>query len=351
MVCLCPTYLYQRASYPIHCTDDELKKLNKLQTNFQNGWIEIQVPCRHCLGCRLDHANEWATRCYCEMKTVNKGCFLTLTYNNQNLPLGGYLIKRDIQLFLKKLRKKYPDNDIRYLVCGEYGPHGGRPHYHMICYGWQPDNLKVYRTNKKGDVLYQSEELYHGGNQGLWGKGFCTIGELNYQTACYTARYVQKKAGIDVQHREYIDYKDPETGMMKSKIKKTDANGKPPEFILSSKQPAIGRRYWEQHKEKIKKDNGILIFNGKRAVLKPIPSYFKRLWKEENPEEFYNNRYTEQLRTEEGERKLLQAIKLKDQTIFADADVKLWYQKQYQLETQKILLNQRAKALRRDNIA
>ena len=52
-----------------------------------------------------------------------------------------YLCKRDLQLFIKRLRRYYdrlskklntPFGEIRYYACGEYGPVHFRPHYHLI---------------------------------------------------------------------------------------------------------------------------------------------------------------------------------------------------------------------------
>ena len=61
-----------------------------------------------------------------------KSCFITLTYDNENLPPDGSLQIEDYQKFLKRLRKK---NKFRYFLVGEYGDLNWRPHYHAILYG------------------------------------------------------------------------------------------------------------------------------------------------------------------------------------------------------------------------
>ena len=57
---------------------------------------------------------------------------------NDSIP---YLCKRDVQLFIKRLRRYYERlskktgkkyGEIRYFACGEYGPVHFRPHYHLI---------------------------------------------------------------------------------------------------------------------------------------------------------------------------------------------------------------------------
>ncbi len=74
---------------------------------------------------------------------------MTLTYDDEHLPINDYvdsdgvihgkptLRKRDVQLFLKRLRKNYKyDNHIKYFCCGEYGGKTFRPHYHLIIFGF-----------------------------------------------------------------------------------------------------------------------------------------------------------------------------------------------------------------------
>ena len=108
-----------------------------------------------------------------------------------------HLLKKNYKIFFKRLRTKY-GNGIRYYACGEYGPKGKRPHYHAIIFGWKPKDLKYFKENETGDIVYKSKELMK-----IWGKGFTTIGEANFKSAGYVARYVQKKAKM-----EYISRKE-----------------------------------------------------------------------------------------------------------------------------------------------
>ena len=61
--------------------------------------------------------------------------FLTLTYNDDNLPSDVGLHKDDLQRFFKRLRKALDTKKIRYFACGEYGDTTSRPHYHAIVFG------------------------------------------------------------------------------------------------------------------------------------------------------------------------------------------------------------------------
>lgn len=146
--------------------------------------------CGHCIECSVSKSNEWAHRIALELRDHRESCFLTLTYNNENLPKNGYLNKRDYQCFLKRLRiylERSEDVKIRYFGCGEYGGKNSRPHYHLIIFGWKPKDLRYFFTSKDGDVLYRSDTL-----EKLWSKGFSTIGNVTFESAKYVAKYLQK---------------------------------------------------------------------------------------------------------------------------------------------------------------
>lgn len=154
-----------------------------------------------------------------EYFTHEKASFVTLTYTDENLPLSldGYpvLCKRDVQLFFKRLRKRYGEG-IRYYACGEYGPKTKRPHYHCIIFGVAPDELDpdwFYFGGKSGPDrpnYCRSTPLYE-----VWQHGIVHIGEVNQYSVQYTAGYVTKKI-----------------------TRKSD--GLTPEFQLMSRRPGLG---------------------------------------------------------------------------------------------------------------
>lgn len=116
------------------------------------------VKCAKCIGCRQDHARDWALRCEHELRDHDKSCFLTLTYDEKHLPEDRSVDVRHLQLFFKRLRKKYGEG-IRYIASGEYGDKRGRPHYHVLLFGLDFDDKKrYYRTNSKFG-LYTSATL------------------------------------------------------------------------------------------------------------------------------------------------------------------------------------------------
>lgn len=247
----------------------------------------LRVPCGKCLGCTLDYSRSWADRCLLEMLYHDDNWFLTLTYDDEHLPRtytadwdtgeiiapAATLVKRDFQLFVKRLRKAYGDG-IRYFAAGEYGSKTFRPHYHAIFFGLPLDDLEPIGSTSRGDVLYQSPKLNR-----VWSDingnpiGFVTIGAVTWSSCAYVARYVVKKAkGQDSQFYRSLNMQ--------------------PEFTLMSRAQGIGKQYYLDHPElwdynyiNVKTETG-----GKQIV---PPSYYFRLLEIDNPEryrELKNNR-------------------------------------------------------------
>lgn len=211
------------------------------------------LPCGTCEQCRIDQSNQTSTRALIEAQKWPKNAFVTLTYDNEHLPKDRSLKMRDLQLFWKRLRKKY---NIRYLACGEYGPKTHRPHYHAIIFNYWPTDCKIHSINHQEDVLYISEELSK-----IWKNGFCIVAPVNYETCAYVARYVVKKA----------------FGITAIKIKRKEA-----EFRVSSRNPGIGgptEEIWRNWGVPIKTKTGVQI--------KPIPNYTRQKMREENPVRYF----------------------------------------------------------------
>ena len=100
----------------------------------------MQVPCGKCVLCRSKKATEWSFRATCEtVYSTSIPLFVTLTYNNRNLPEHG-VFKEELQLFMKRLRIRLDrlnyKHNIRYFACSEYGSRSKRPHYHMILWNF-----------------------------------------------------------------------------------------------------------------------------------------------------------------------------------------------------------------------
>lgn len=100
----------------------------------------MYVPCGKCAECQRRNQSDWFVRCFYQWLDSSRGgevYFYTLTYNEEHLPkFCGVpcFRKRDLQLFLKKLRKRLNALSIRlkYIITCEYGELRGRPHYHLL---------------------------------------------------------------------------------------------------------------------------------------------------------------------------------------------------------------------------
>lgn len=104
MACYNPLRVWR--SKTINETGKRSMVFNRSAAQFAD--ISQEIPCGQCIGCRLERSRQWAIRCVHEASLYEENCFLTLTYNNENLPENNTLVVKDFQNFMKRLRKKYP---------------------------------------------------------------------------------------------------------------------------------------------------------------------------------------------------------------------------------------------------
>lgn len=230
--------------HPMHCAYQgtsvagaPLYKILGPWTGVKNHPNDIQVPCGHCIGCRLDKSREWADRMMLELDHSKTAVFVTLTYDDLHVPVSMYnddgvpfftLDKRDVQLFLKRLRKYFYGKSIRYYLAGEYGDKTNRPHYHAILFGLDLSDFRDrvhFGSNPFGQPYYTSSTL-----ERLWSNGFVSLAPVSWQTCAYVARYVTKKLngpeGIVYSYRNCL-----------------------PPFALMSRRPGIAGYFAVDHPE------------------------------------------------------------------------------------------------------
>lgn len=87
-----------------------------------------EVPCGRCFECVKRRRNDWYIRCLIESRYRRFTYFGLLTYAQ----VGRVLEKRDVQLFLKRLRIR--GYTFSYLIVGEYGEKRNRPHWHCLLF-------------------------------------------------------------------------------------------------------------------------------------------------------------------------------------------------------------------------
>lgn len=129
--------------------------------------------CAECLRNRVYDKRVWCHRMDLESRCHSENSFLTLTYDDDNLPPGGSLDYSHTRNWLKSFRQEIYPLRIRYFLVGEYGELSLRPHYHAALFGVGPQFEDAVRKT--------------------WKKGHVMLAELNIATIRYIAGYVTKK--------------------------------------------------------------------------------------------------------------------------------------------------------------
>lgn len=214
----------------------------------------IKLPCGKCPECCKDYYTQWATRGSKELYQWDSSVFITLTYAEENLPNDKSLKKKDVQDFLKRLKKTICSNKrnpIRQIYCGEYGTRTLRPHYHCIIFNLDFIDKKRHYISDGGHQVFTSKQL-----SSLWQKGNAEFGFATPGSIAYLFKYILKK----------------KTRKEKSKpltLEHPDGSYEVEhEFIEASRNPGIGA--YMRDSESLKK--GFLTVNGVKTKL---PKYYQ----------------------------------------------------------------------------
>lgn len=172
----------------------------------------MDVPCGKCAACLTNRRNDWSLRLAIELDNSHGAHFITLTYNDENIPtivncetgeIIHTVIKKDLQNYIKRLRKNTNVENLRYYAVGEYGTKTMRPHYHVLLFNL-PQNKVDYITT-------------------CWNaKGFTKVGTVTPASIHYVTKYHVNKTHF------------PESAH--------------PSFTLMSRKPGIGHQYVDKFK-------------------------------------------------------------------------------------------------------
>lgn len=204
---------------------------------FRQGLSVMVLPCGKCPDCRVARQREWATRCVHELPFHHCSLFVTLTYDEDCLPENQSIQKSVAQKWIRRLKRYIHPGKVKYLLCGDYGDEGDRPHYHAIIFGMS------VKDGFQENVIGRSVVYYHP----TWPYGYIHIGAVTYASARYVIKYIQRKYLT-------IDWAD-----------------RVPPFQLQSN--GIGRKFCEANKQQIK-DNLKILVNGKTVG---VPRYYKKI--------------------------------------------------------------------------
>lgn len=140
------------------------------------------------------NARAWSFRLEQELKDSYSAVFLTLTYNEEHLPISenGYatLHKPHFQKFMKRLRSWINDNitdwdlPLKYYAVGEYGSKTHRPHYHLVLF-----NLP--KAMCKNDYIEK-----------FWNMGNTLTGTVTTKSINYVSGYLKKNTKQETKHSD-----------------------------------------------------------------------------------------------------------------------------------------------------
>lgn len=214
----------------------------------------LTVNCGSCRACRVNRSSSWTLRLLYELDRWDKAAFITLTYSDEYLPGDFSLHKDELQKFVKRLRARflYVNRRVSYFACGEYGddnrssPIGiehGRPHFHLIVFGVDPDDDDDRKIVADcwpycDSFMFDKKRKDNG------------IELVNRKTIAYVCGYVQKKLTGNYAKELYEDRERP--------------------FMICSK--GLGLQFFGKARDRISR-LGFCYLNGKRLA---IPRYFRQ---------------------------------------------------------------------------
>lgn len=157
----------------------------------------LYVDCRKCFECRQKIARLWSIRLSSELTTNPYSIFITLTFSEEYYDTAT-INKRDVQLFLKRLRKKLKNRMFKYFAVGEYGDESHRKHYHLILF-----NVGFYDISKISDC---------------WKYGNVDFGAVQGASIAYVSGYVNKKIDTEESKDFYDSDYQPAFRLMSKKL-------------------------------------------------------------------------------------------------------------------------------------
>lgn len=232
------------------------------------------IPCGRCTECRLKRSRDMANRIYLETKSYPDNWAVTLTYDDEHLPLGKEVVTddgeicshptlcpEDLTAFNKAVRqyfkRKFSHDGIKFYAAAEYGEKHYRPHFHLIYFNLPLPATDVSvcknESSQTGEELFESKIL-----SSLWKKGRVRLNSVSWQYAAYCARYIMKK-------------QLGETSSVYDKL------GIVPEFTRCSTKEGIGKKWYEENKENMLFFDSFLVRQGDRVVSAALPPYFLKL--------------------------------------------------------------------------
>lgn len=145
----------------------------------------MPVPCGKCVNCRANYRQNWTLRLLLENASAEWSIFITMTYDDEHLPLNDNgvpdLCKEHVQKWMKRVEKAVGYRKMRHFFVGEFGDLGKRPHYHGLLFF---SDASLYKL-KTYDILM---------DQWIYGSVF--FGNVEPASAHYVTKYCMKDSKI-----------------------------------------------------------------------------------------------------------------------------------------------------------
>lgn len=301
---------------------------------YSKQYVIQDIPCGHCIHCKMQKVNEWITRLYAQKNYSKYVYYISLDYRpfdtshpsalklaretgamyhdiNKNGTYGLHplvLCKNHYSDFHKRLRKN-TGVQYQHFGCGEYGSAYSRPHFHIILFSNSPISKKDVQKAWTIDGYSIGSVDYND----LVKNGTTTNDKSSPYTCSYVFRYVCKylfkKTGIIDKLKTYeyhctyfqalyqeikgiepmsqpklvdfgqMDMADPVTPEQRlySQYWKSYCKDFSP-FIACSRRPSIGLQYLQEHLHRF--ETGDFRLFGLPKDVATFPRYFMRKTKE-----------------------------------------------------------------------
>lgn len=291
MSCLNPTQAWQDLFFRGSKLIWRLKELDSADYFFNSKgefvsarYRALTIPCGKCILCRHSRAWEITVRSFMEFKALENpcGCFVTLTVDDEHMHEvfpGRQLRHKPFQDFMKRIRRKCEREiygfgkdvsrqyrkSLRYLMCGEYGEHSHRPHFHVCFFGVDFTERSDFLVNRPNvDPLGPSSRTqpgyysdcrpgrwYNDGSRcdspfvaECWPFGHIQCRPLNDKALAYVAGY-QLKQDIAVKDVDKLSYVEWWQKILDEQDRFYDS--KSGSYVKWSRMPGLGYRYMLQH--------------------------------------------------------------------------------------------------------
>lgn len=149
-------------------------------------FLAAEVRCGRCAACRARAA--WWKRQQVELEVLgyqgDRAWFCTFTFEGvvpEEKEAYGH-----VQRWIKRLRKKFPEERFRYIAVAELGGRGGRLHYHVLLFC-------------EGRIKYR--ELPD------WDHGFSKFKVADESAWQYVVKYCQKQAGVKLRGSNLLGHR------------------------------------------------------------------------------------------------------------------------------------------------